>query len=445
MLSSPNLKSPNLKWKPNAKRPRALTIVLFAALGLCFGQSANPAHPLNSPAQQDKPYVLLISLDGFRYDYAERDHAANLLALGKSGVTAKALIPSFPTTTFPNHYTIVTGLFPAHHGIVDNSFWDPARTAEFRSSESASTTDGSWWGGTPLWVLAEQQGMRAASFFWPGSDAEIQHTRPTYYYKYDGKIPNDRRVEQVVEWLKLPKPERPHFITLYFSDVDHEGHVFGPDAPQTHAAIRTIDAELGKLFGEVRALGVPLDIFVVSDHGMAAVTGDIDVSKLANLDGVETAANSTDFKFYSSDSKRMDQLYSELHGKDSRTAVYRRSEIPERLHYSGGLLGDRRIGDVVMLATAPVVLHLAPRLGQTLQKGMHGYDVAKVPEMRGIFFAAGPDLKAGLTVEEFQNIHIYPLIAHILGLHAPAGIDGQFSVLAPILNTDAKSSAVSSK
>ncbi len=419
----------------NSKTSVRRLFVLFLFLGLCLGQ---PTHPLNAPAQQDKPYVLLISLDGFRYDYAERDRATNLLALGQGGVTAKALIPSFPTTTFPNHYTIVTGLYPAHHGIVDNSFWDTDRHAEFKSSDSASTTDGSWWGGTPLWVLAEQQGMRAASFFWPGSDAEIQHTRPTYYYKYDGKIPNERRVAQVIEWLKLPKPERPHFITLYFSDVDHAGHLFGPDAQQTRDAVRAVDAVLGKLFGEIRTLSVPLDIFVVSDHGMAAVTSDVDISKLADLTGVETAANSTDFKFYSSNPKRIDQLYAQLHGpehqgKDARFDVYRRSEIPERLHYSDGQLGDQRIGDLVALAAQPVVLHLASRPGQTEPKGMHGYDVAKMPEMRGIFFAAGPDLKAGLTVEEFQNIHIYPLIAHILGLATPTGIDGQFAVLAPIL------------
>jgi predicted AlkP superfamily pyrophosphatase or phosphodiesterase len=424
--------------KINTERFYALAMALFLLFGPCLGQ---PEHPLNAPGQQDKPYVLLISLDGFRYDYAERDHATNLLALGQSGVTAKALIPSFPTTTFPNHYTIVTGLYPAHHGIVDNSFWDTDRHAEFKSSDSASTTEGSWWGGTPLWVLAEQQGMRAASFFWPGSDAEIQHTRPTYYYKYDGKIPNERRVAQVIEWLKLPTPERPHFITLYFSDVDHEGHLFGPDAPQTHEAIRAIDTVLGKLFSEVRTLGVHLDIFVVSDHGMTTVTGDVDMSKLADLEGVETAANSTDFKFYSSDPKRIDQLYSQLHGKDPRIDVYRRGDIPQRLHYSG----NQRIGDLVALAVAPVVLHLASKPGQTEPNGMHGYDVARMPEMRGIFFAAGPDLKAGLTVDEFQNIHIYPLIAHILGLTVPSGIDGQFSVLAHILSTGAKSRAASAK
>jgi len=262
-----------------------------------------------------------------------------------------------------------------------------------------------------------------------GSGAEIQHTRPSYFYKYDSTIPNGQRVAQVEAWLKLPKPERPHFITLYFSDVDHEGHTFGPDAPQTRGAIRSIDTLLGKLFGDVRALKLPLDIFVVSDHGMATVTGHIDISKMADLTGVEVAPNSTDFKFYSSDSRRIDRLYSDLHGKDPRLEVYRARDIPERLHYSG----NPRIGDLVAFAAAPVVLHLAPRPGQTLPKGMHGYDVASMPEMRGIFFAAGPDLKASLTIEEFQNIHIYPLIAHILGLKVPPGIDGQFSVLAPIL------------
>jgi predicted AlkP superfamily pyrophosphatase or phosphodiesterase len=417
-----------LSSKTATKRLPAVWIVLFLLLAPCWGQ-------------QDKPYVLLISLDGFRYDYPERDHATNLLALGQSGVRARALIPSFPTTTFPNHYTIVTGLYPAHHGIVDNSFWDPERHAAFRSSDSAATTEAGWWGGTPLWVLAEQQGMRAASFFWVGSDAEIQHTRPTYFYKYDAKIPNEQRVAQVVEWLKLPKPERPHFITLYFSDVDHEGHTFGPDAPQTREAIHAIDGLLGKLFGEIRALNLPLDIFVVSDHGMASVTGDVDMSKLADLSGVEVAPNATDFKFYSDDPKRIERLYADLQGKDPRIEVYRRGEIPERLHYSG----NPRIGDLVAFATAPVVLHLAPRPGQTEPKGMHGYDAAKMPEMRGIFFAAGPDLKAGLTIDEFQNIHIYPLIAHILGLTEPSGIDGKFSVLAPILRTSARTKAASAQ
>ncbi len=425
-------------WKTNSRWLGAAV----ALLGPCFAQAARPSNtPANAPAQQDKPYVLLISIDGFRWDYAERDHAANLLALGKRGVRAKALIPSFPSTTFPNHYSIVTGLYPEHHGIVDNSFWDAARNALFKISDSAATTNGSWWGGTPLWVLAERQGMRAASFFWPGSDADIQGVRPTYYYKYDAKIPNEQRVEQVVAWLKLPKAERPHFITLYFSDVDHAGHEYGPDAPETRAAIHMIDGVLGRLFTELRSVTPAPDIFVVSDHGMTTVTGDIDISKLADLAGVEVAPNSTDFKFYSSDPKRIDRLYAQLHAKDPRIAVYRAGDIPASLHYSG----NARIGAVVALATAPVVLHLTEKPGQTLPKGMHGYDPAAMPEMRGIFFAAGPDLKAGLTIDEFQNIHIYPLIAHVLRLEISSQIDGSLSVLEPILRSKAAAATAGSR
>lgn len=401
-------------------------LLLFLPL---FG-AGQPAHPDNAAAQQDKPYVLLISLDGFRYDYADRYAAANLAAFGKQGVTAKALIPSFPTTTFPNHYAIATGLYPEHHGIVENVFWDPERNAQFKYNDWSIASDGNWWGGTPLWVLAEQQGMRAASFFWPGSDVEIQHTRPTYFYRYDSKIPNAQRVQQVVEWLKLPKAARPHFITLYFSDVDHEGHEHGPDAPETREAVQRVDAALGTLFQQVRALGLRLDIFVVSDHGMAAVTADIDLAKFADFSGFEVAPEAADFKIYSTDPKKIDALYTALNGKDARIAVYRRDEIPARLHYTD----NRRIGDLVVLALQPVYLHAGPlRPGQSPPKGMHGYDVALVPDMRGIFFANGPDLKHGLRIEEFQNIHIYPLIAHILGLRTPDNLDGQLRVLTPIL------------
>jgi predicted AlkP superfamily pyrophosphatase or phosphodiesterase len=412
-------------------RTRLLFLALLSLAGILAPPSwCQPAHPDNAASQQDKPYVLLISLDGFRYDYADRYHAANLVEFGKKGVAAAALIPSFPTTTFPNHYTIVTGLYPAHHGIVENVFWDPDRNAQFRYTDPAISGDGSWWGGTPLWVLAEQQGMRAASFFWPGSDVEIQHTRPTYFYRYDSKIPNAQRVQQVVDWLKLPKAERPHFITLYFSDVDHEGHAHGPDAPETREAVQRVDATLGKLFEQVRALRLRLDIFVVSDHGMAAVTGDIDLSKFADVSALHVAPESADFKIYSNDPTKIDALYTALAGKDPRMQVYRRAEIPARLHYSD----NSRIGDLVVLALQPVLLRSTPpRPGQSPPLGMHGYDVALVPDMRGIFFAEGPDLKGGLRIEEFQNIHIYPLIAHILGLRAPANLDGQLSTLTPIL------------
>ncbi len=172
------------------------TLLLVAvSLGVC----AQQPHPANAPAQAGKPYVLLISLDGFRYDYAERDHASNLIEFGQRGVRAKALLPVFRTSTFPNHYSIATVLYPAHHGIVENGFWDPRRKVMFRFNDPALASDPAWWGGTPLWVPAEQQGMRAAAYFWPGTDYEIQHTRPTYYHPYDAKATREQQVEAVID------------------------------------------------------------------------------------------------------------------------------------------------------------------------------------------------------------------------------------------------------
>ncbi len=403
----------------------------FAFLWCSLGQEL---HPENAASQIEKPYVLLISLDAFRYDYAERYQATNLIQLGHKGIRAKALIPSFPTTTFPNHYTIVTGLYPAHHGIVENTFWDPARKALFRFNDAATATDGTWWGGTPLWVLAEQQGMRAASYFWPGSDADIQRTRPTYYHRYDGTITKDQQIAEVIYWLKLPKAQRPHFMTLYFSDVDHEGHMYGPESAETRAAVGAVDAALGKLLDLIRGTGVPVNIFVVSDHGMIEPAAAVDLASLADLTGLQTAVAGTDFKVYSRDGAKIDKLYDRFHDDDARFAAYRQSEIPARLHYSG----NDRIGDLVVLSMKPVLLRGPLRAGEKprpMSKGMHGFDVALVPEMRGIFYAQGPDLQSGKTLEEFENIHIFPLIAHLLGLRMPANIDGELAVLAPIHET----------
>jgi predicted AlkP superfamily pyrophosphatase or phosphodiesterase len=409
-------------------------IRMLLLVAACLAAWAQQPHPANAPAQADKPYVLLISLDGFRYDYAARDHASNLIEFGKHGVRAKALLPVFPTSTFPNHYSIATGLYPAHHGIVENSFWDPRRKALFRFNDPALASDPAWWGGTPLWVLAEEQGMRTAAYFWPGTDYEIQHTRPTYYHPYDAKATREQQVEAVIEWLRLPKPERPHFMTLYFPDVDHEGHLYGPDAPETHDAVMRVDRVLGKLFEAIRETGVPVNIFVVSDHGMATLSGVVDMTSFADLTGVVAAGAATDFKIYSNDRARLDSLYAAYHGRDPRFEAYRPDEIPARLDYSG----NDRIGDIVVLAMKPVLLRGVMRPGVATPRpprGMHGYDVVTHPEMRAIFYAQGPDLKSGLVIDEFENIHIYPLIAHILALKGPEGIDGRFSVLAPILRS----------
>jgi alkaline phosphatase D len=372
-------------------------------------------------AQSQKPYVVLVSLDGFRYDYAEKYQAKNILAIRDAGSSAKALIPCFPSVTFSNHLSIITGLYPEHHGIVMNHFYDPARNAEYSNSKTAP--DGSWYSGKPLWVLAEQQKVKAASMFWPASDAEIEGIRPSYWFPYDGSVPDEKRVQQVLDWLKLPEAERPHFITLYFSDVDTAGHNYGPDSDQARQAVGVVDAMVGHLWQGIQETSLPVDLIVVSDHGMQAVSGTINLSDYADLSKVRVINEGPFALIYGRDPK----IYNALKGKNPDFDVWWRNETPKRLHYRE----NPRSGDILVLMNKPKALINDPP-PRTLNPGRHGYDPARFETMRGIFYAIGPNVRTRTQIEPFVNINIYPLIAEILGLKITAPIDGSIKVLQPI-------------
>jgi predicted AlkP superfamily pyrophosphatase or phosphodiesterase len=415
-------------------------------------QTTTPAPPLAAPItvergpntakQQAKPYVILVSLDGFRYDYPRMYHSPNLDALGAKGASApEGMIPAYPSITFPNHYTIVTGLYPEHHGIVANVFYDPARKQVYSYRDEQSVTDGTWYGGTPLWVLAEQQGMRSACFFWPGSEANILGTLPTYYMKYDAKYPNRKRVDQVLEWLQLPAERRPHFITLYFSDVDSAGHAHGPDSPEVASAVHEVDDEIGRLVAGVSELNLRVDIVVVADHGMAKVEGDwINLSEYFDNRLLEKGGEGF---IYPRSDEAAAKIYAALDGKGDKFKVYRSGQVPAGLHFDG----NPREGDPVVVPTGPYLIRVnappATAAGSDAMHpsgppaGMHGYDPAHMPEMKAIFFAAGPDIRPGKKVASFENVNLYPMIAHILGLdisHLKTGpVDGNLKVLQGIL------------
>ncbi len=221
--------------------------LLHATVFLLYAQTViTVPNPPNTPATLSKHYVVLVSLDGFRYDYPKKYGAPHLQAMAAHGASAPdGMLPSYPSLTFPNHLSLITGLYPEHHGIVANTFFDPARGATYSYINPKTATDGSWYSGTPLWVLAEQQGMRSACLFWPGSEAEIQGKRPSYYLKYDDKLDDTKRIEQIAAWLALPPELRPHFITLYYSNVDHAGHTYGPDSDEVRAAVHHLDDMIG--------------------------------------------------------------------------------------------------------------------------------------------------------------------------------------------------------
>lgn len=420
---------------------RGFLAVLILVSGLGLGRGQEPASSLalpvihtdngpNSEAAQKAHYVVLVSLDGFRWDYAKRDGAVHLLALGKKGVWApEGMLPSYPSLTFPNHFTIVTGLYPEHHGLVANSFYDETKHARYAISDASVVTDGSWYSGVPLWSLAESQGMRSACFFWPGSEARIAGFRPTYYLHFDNKVDDMARINQVVSWLRLPPEQRPHFITLYYAEPDHEGHEYGPDAPETRAAVRKVDGLIGKLEKDLDATGLPIDLVVVSDHGMAKEEGPwIDLDHYADLSGFESDGP----LLYAKTEADAERAYNQLKKASSQFVVYRRKNVPADLNYNQ----NPREGDPVVIAKGPFAIRAhAPvngRPDRAPTAGMHGFDPHSLPEMKASFYATGPDIVEGKTVLPFENVNLYPWIAHLLGLKPPK-TDGSLNILAGTL------------
>ncbi len=404
--------------------------ILLAALLLLAGcQSTKPTE--NAPSLQ--PTVVLVSIDGFRADYLDRYEAPVLARLAAEGVRAERLIPSFPTKTFPNHYTLVTGLYPEHHGIVANTMYDPDFDASFSLGNRDAVADARWWGGEPLWVTAEKQGQRAGIYFWPGSEAAIGGVRPSYWKVFDEDVPGSARVDELLGWLDRPPEERPTFLTLYFSDVDHAGHDFGPDAPQVAEAIRTVDGYLGRLVEGLKArrLYDQVNLIVVSDHGMAGTSADrvIFLDDYLDLEDVRVV-DWNPVVMLRPEAGRADAVVEALRTVPHLT-VYRREEVPERLHYQAHV----RIPPVIGLADEGWVItskDYFERRPTRFDGGTHGYD-PELPSMGALFVARGPALARGQVVGPFANIHVYNLMAAMLGLR-PAPNDGDLDAVRHVLS-----------
>lgn len=399
-------------------------------LGIFFTISAQTEeikipNRINSTAQTEKPYVILISVDGFRADYFDRFNTPFLTQMRENGVVAESMIPSFPSVTFPNHYTLVTGMIPAHHGVVGNSMYDP-KTEDFysiRNKEAVQNPD--WYGGVPIWSLAESQQMLTACYYWPGSEAPIADYYPTYRYPYSERKPVEDRIARVKEWLQLPEAERPHLITFYMPDVDHAGHRFGPEALETEFAAKFADAAMQQLVEAVSETELPVNYIFVSDHGMTAVDTEqpIIVPKI-NSEETKIVSSGTYVSIFSKNKKEKDSLYNTLK-KESRDtkqfSVYLKEEVPEQYQFSAKEDKHKRIGDIVMIAKAP---NYFSRTGRFVSPGAHGYLPEDTPDMNTVFLAWGPDIQASKTIKSFQNIHVFPLIANLLGLDYDFNIDG---------------------
>jgi len=404
-------------------------IVLLVVAAAC----ARPA-ATREPAAPPRPLLILISLDGWRWDYDTRAPAPHLRALAARGVRADGLIPSYPSKTVPNHYTIATGLHPGHHGMVANVIRDPQTGRLFERTNRTEVEDPMWWGGDPIWNTAQRAGFIAATMFWPGSEAPVGGMRPRYWREFDDFLPGTDRVNQVLAWLDLPLAERPHFITLYLNDVDTMGHWYGPGSRQVYDAIVSTDALLGTLFAGLssRNLIDTANIVVVSDHGMADTTraNTIVVDDYVSIADVEIADINPTLGVTPKPGKE-DEVLRRLTTAHPHLKMYRRDESPAHWHFRG----QPRVPPVTGVADEGWVVLRRPNVDEYWKRspngGQHGYDPGLI-SMRGIFVAAGPAFRQGARVPAFESVHIYNALAEALHVK-PSANDGNPAVVRQLL------------
>lgn len=376
--------------------------------------------------------LLLVSVDGFRFDYAERYNTPHLDKLAKNGVRAEYMIPVFPTKTFPNHYSIVTGRYAENTGLISNNMYHENFDEYYSLANREAVQSAKWYEGEPIWVTAEKQGIPTAPLFWPGSEAPIGGSYPSRWAPYDDDLPYKARVDSVLHWLQMEDDSAPGFMTLYFSKVDTYGHRYGPESDSVAVAVEEIDGHIGYLTEELgsKEMMDDLNIIIVSDHGMASVSNErvILLDNLISLNDVEIVDLAPVTAIRTSENNKM-TIYEQLKASEEHFSVYLKNEIPNRWHYKN----HRRVQDITVVAEPGYTITTTERMQSgRFPGGNHGY-APESPEMRSFFLASGPDFKDGYRSDSFQSIHLYELMANLLQIE-PAPNDGTIDSLEMILN-----------
>ena len=369
--------------------------------------------------------VILVSLDGFRWDYCARHpgETSHLRQLARTGVTARGLIPVFPSNTFPNHYSIATGLYPSHHGIINNQIFDAARGAFFRYNQAAAVRDSRWWSGEPIWITAVKQGRKSASSLWPGSEAEIAGVRPTYWKPYDYSVPFEKRLDELIGWLTKPIEQRPVVVAFYLEETNSVGHRHGPDSPELAKAVRFLDGCIGALAQRLSREGIDANLVVVSDHGMTSCGPD---RVVLFDDYVDLATVQIDFAGTVAGLRPLGEAdpAATIRALDRmpHMKVYRAADLPRRFRIDAS---NPRVPPVWILPEEGWQVERRSVFRAALAnflKGQHGYDPG-FASMHGIFIASGPAFKSGVVLDAVESVHIYNLLCAALGLK-PAPNDG---------------------
>ncbi len=398
-------------------------LILASALAL-FGSCSKETK------EKVPPTVILVSFDGFRNDYIDIHKTPNLLKLKAEGSSFEGLRPCFPSKTFPNHYSIITGLLPGNHGLIANTFWSKEKQMLYSIGNQEVVTDGSWYQGTPLWNLSSEQGVKSASFFWVGSEANINNRYPDSYKKYDGSVSHRARLDTLRSWLKQKDP--PRFISLYFSVVDNAGHNSGPLSDETGVAVSDLDQVVGELMA-IQQQHPYASIVLVSDHGMSNLDPSMGINlpeEITKDTSGKIIAGNVFYLIYNDDTTKINSWKNTLKQKQSEGyAVYDPTNFPEH----ASILKGKNSPDLMVIANAPHWFHVSAYKQPT---GTHGFDPYKNEEMLGILYAYGPAFKKGYFHDRpINNTHIYPLIAEILQLdYDKKSIDGQLDSIQFILN-----------
>lgn len=399
------------------------TLALILALAACASSlEPAPAEPV------ERPLVILVSIDGFHPDYLKRGDTPVLSRLAAEGASGP-MRPSFPTVTFPNHYTLVTGLHPDNHGVVGNNMID-AELGRFSLGNAAAVTDRRWWDqGEPIWVTAENAGIVTGTMFWPGSEADIRGVRPTHWTTFDQSMPGDARVDRVLGWLDLPEGRRPRFSTLYFDIVDTAGHRHGPDGEPTREAVRSVDASMGRLVEGLKARGLyeRTVLVIVSDHGMAATSPErtLYLDDMIDPEAVQIIYSGP-VTYMNPVEGRRAEVEAGVLGVRPHLECWRKADIPARL----ALGAHPRVSEIVCLSETGWLLATRAR-PVTREGGAHGYD-NQSPEMQAVFIAHGPGVARGRTLTDLDSVDVQPFLGRLLGIEVPVG-DGRPQDTLPVM------------
>lgn len=383
-----------------------------------------------SYAQEKGQTTVILSLDGFRWDYPDKTATPNLNNMAQSGVKAVSLMPCFPSKTFPNHYSIATGLVPDHHGIVNNSFYDSALRKSFSLGNKETRFDPEFYGGEPIWITAKKQGVKTASFYWPGSDVAIQGQHPDIWKEYDQSVPFISRIDTIIKWLSLPGNKRPKLIMAYYHEPDESGHNYGPDDPRTLKTVHQMDSMTGILYNRIKGLpgGEMINFIVVSDHGMGAISSERNVALRDYIPEswpVHIEGGNPNYNLYAKQ-PWTDSAYKVLKSIKG-ISVWRPNEVPSYLKYGT----NPRVGNLILVAdSAWSVTLVHPKRDFT--GGTHGYEIHDT-DIHAIFYAVGPAFKKNYEQPSFSNTNIYTLLAYLLHI-VPAASDGNLQQIIKMLN-----------